>query len=83
MAEDSKTPQDLYEQMLKDSGLDSIYMSDRDMAYVILSDLDYEAQLIAISGLLRNNDNADAETDKRCRGLRAKDFRLTEPARRR
>ena len=67
MADTPKIPQDLFKQMLKDSGLDSVYMSDRDMACVILPDLDYEAQLIAISGLLRNNDKADAETDKQIR----------------
>ncbi len=39
-------------------------MSDRDLAVSILPDLDYEAQLIAISDLLRKNSNADAETDK-------------------
>ena len=64
MTEHSKVPQDVYEEMSKDTGLGSVYMSDRDMASVILPDLDYEAQLIAISGLLRNNDEADAETDK-------------------
>jgi hypothetical protein len=63
MAEYSKMSLHPYDEMLKDSGLSSIYMSDRDMVSVILRDLDYEAQLIAISGLLRNNDNADAETD--------------------
>ncbi len=64
MAESAGIPDDLYEQMLKDSGMGSFEMSDRDMACAILPDLDYEVQLIAISAPLRHNDEADADTDK-------------------
>ena len=48
----------------RDAGLGHVEMSDRDSACGILPDLDYEAQLIAISALLRRNDQADAETER-------------------
>ena len=45
---------------VQDAGLGHVEMSDRDAACGILPDLDYEAQLIAISALLRRNDQDDA-----------------------
>jgi hypothetical protein len=65
MGDMAKVPEELYELMLRESGLGSFEMSDRDMGCVLLPDLDYEAQLIAVSGLLQHNDSADAETRKR------------------
>src|ERR1035437_10895363 len=64
MPEKVKMSQEMYDMMLQDSGLGSFEMSDRDMACGILPDLDYEAQLIAISALLRRNDETDAETER-------------------
>jgi hypothetical protein len=64
MPEKVKMSQEMYDMILQDSGLGSFEMSDRDSACGILPDLDYEAQLIAISALLRRNDEADAETDR-------------------
>jgi hypothetical protein len=64
MGEPVTIPSEFYEQILTDGGLGSFEMSDRDMACAILPDLDYEAQLIAISDLLRHNYKADAESEK-------------------
>jgi hypothetical protein len=38
------------------------HMDDRDMACVILPDLDYEAQLVAIADLLRRHKKDDEQT---------------------
>jgi hypothetical protein len=46
--------------MENDSGLR--HMDDRDMACVILPDLDYEAQLVAIADLLRRHKKEDEQT---------------------
>jgi hypothetical protein len=64
MPEKVKMSQEMYDMVLQDSGLGHFEMSDRDSACGILPDLDYEAQLIAISALLRRNDQADAETER-------------------
>src|SRR2546430_12479329 len=64
MPEKLKMSQELYAMILQDSGLGSFEMSNRDRACGILPDLDYEAQLIAISALLRRNDQEDAETER-------------------
>jgi hypothetical protein len=56
MPEKVKMSQEMHDMILQDSGLGHFEMSDRDSACVILPDLDYEAQLIAISALLRRND---------------------------
>jgi hypothetical protein len=63
MPDKVRMSQHMYDMMLRDSGLGSIEMSDRDRACGILPDLDYEAQLIAISALLRRNDQVDTETE--------------------
>jgi hypothetical protein len=64
MPEKVKMSQEMYDRILQDRGLGSLEMSDRDSACDILLDLDYEAQLIAISALLRRNDETDAETER-------------------
>lgn len=64
MPEKVKMSQEMYDLMLQHSGLGCFEMSDRDTACRILADLDYEAQLIAISALLRRNDQADAEIER-------------------
>ncbi len=64
MPEKVKMSQEMYDMILQDSGVGHFEMSDRDSACGILPDLDYEAQLIAISALLRRNDQADAETER-------------------
>jgi len=64
MPEQVKMSQEMYDMILQDSGLGHFEMSDRGSACGILPDLDYEAQLIAISALLRRNDQADAETER-------------------
>ena len=68
MPEKVKMSQEMYDMILQDSGLGHFEMSDRDSACGILPDLDYEAQLIAISALLRRNDQADAETERANQG---------------
>lgn len=64
MPEKVKMTQEMYDMLVQDAGLGHVAMSDRDSACGILPDLDYEAQLIAISALLRRNDKADAETER-------------------
>ncbi len=59
-----KMKQEMYDMLVQDAGLGHVEMSDRDAACEILPDLDYEAQLIAISALLRRNDQEDAETER-------------------
>ncbi len=49
----------LLEMFRQDAGMGIPEMTDRDMACLILERLDYEQQLIAISGLLSRNDEAD------------------------
>jgi hypothetical protein len=64
MPEKVRMSQEMCDMILQDSGLGHFELSDRDSACGILPDLDYEAQLIAISALLRRNDQADAETER-------------------
>lgn len=52
---DALTPEEWYEMVRQDSGADISEMSDRDSACLILEAMDYEQQLIAISGLLKRN----------------------------
>jgi len=62
MADQTKLPDSLYEDFLRDAGMGIPEISNRDMAMVVLPNLDYEAQLIAISDLLRRHDEADTHT---------------------
>ena len=55
------TPEQWQEMLTRDAGLGSFEMSDRDMAVGILDRMDYEQQLVAITGLLRRN-NPDIAT---------------------
>jgi hypothetical protein len=59
MADNAGTPDWLMEKMIEDAGDGLPEMSDRDWAGFLLERLDYEQQLIAISGLLQRNDTAD------------------------
>lgn len=52
----------LYEEFLRDGGGGFGPSSDRDMACLVLKDLDYEAQLIAISDLLQRHKEAEETT---------------------
>lgn len=55
----------LEELMAGDAGAGVPEIGDRDMASLILPDLDYESQLIAISDLLRQNQGADERNTAR------------------
>src|ERR1035441_3914578 len=57
------TPEQWQEMLTRDAGLGSFEMSDRDMAVGILNRMDYEQQLMAISGLLRRNKVADEQLE--------------------
>jgi hypothetical protein len=57
------TPEQWQELFIRDAGLGSFEMSDRDMAVAILDRMDYEQQLVAISGLLRRNKAADEQLE--------------------
>ena len=54
-----------------DDGLDAIVITNRDRACLVLPDLDYEAQLIAIKELLRRNEQADVRTSEEIQALDA------------
>lgn len=62
-------PGDLYEQILADAFRTSLEGTDRERAWLVLPNLDYEAQLIAISGLLERNDDADELVEARMKNL--------------
>jgi hypothetical protein len=57
-----KLPEWLRQELLTDSRLGVPEMSDRDMACLVLPDLDYEAQLVAISDVLRHHGEVDTLT---------------------
>jgi len=63
MAEKDKVPGWLYEELLKDAGAGIPELSDRDRAGLILERMDYEEQLIAISGLLGRNKSTDEQLE--------------------
>jgi len=69
MDDKTKTPPSLLEQFVRDAGAGIPEISNRDMAGVILPNLDYEAQLIAISGLLQRNDEADKRVEAEMKAL--------------
>jgi hypothetical protein len=52
MAGKTMTSKEWLEMLERDAGLGVPEISDREMACAVLPDLDYEAQLLAISGLL-------------------------------
>jgi hypothetical protein len=62
-------PASLHEMFLQDAGMGIPEITERDMAGSILERLDYEQQLIAISGLLQRNDEADKRVDAEMREL--------------
>ena len=57
-----KSPEWLHEVILKDARFDVPEVSDRDMACLVLPDLDYEAQLVAITDVLRRHGEVDTRT---------------------
>jgi len=59
---DQQNAKQMYEVLEEDAGMGLPLMTKRDMACMVLQDLDYEAQLIAISVLLSQHEAADART---------------------
>jgi len=62
MVNEMKLPDWLNEEILKDARFDVPEVSDRDMACLVLPDLDYEAQLVAITDVLRRHGEVDTRT---------------------
>ncbi len=69
MTNKMKLPEWLSQELLTDSGLGVPEISDRDMACAVLPDLDYEAQLIAISDVLRHHGEVDTRTTAQIKEL--------------
>jgi hypothetical protein len=59
----SLTPEEWEKMFQKDAGAGIPDMSDRENACLILEAMDYEQQLIAISGLLQHNKAADEQLE--------------------
>jgi hypothetical protein len=69
MVNKMKLPEWLQQELLSDSRLGIPEISDRDMACTVLPDLDYEAQLIAISDVLRHHGEVDTRTTAQIKEL--------------
>lgn len=67
MTNKMKLPEWLHQQLLADSRFGLPEMSDRDMACAVLPDLDYEAQMVAISDVLRHHGEVDTRTTAQIR----------------
>ncbi|MGJ5814537.1 hypothetical protein [Paludibaculum fermentans] len=63
MEEKANDAETLNNMFLQDAGIGIPEVTERDMAGLILEHLDYEQQLIAISGLLQRNAEADKRVD--------------------